>query len=475
MRLQSPQVQLGVLFAYGLLVVAVVEFLTPCVMTLLDERKTHVYVDTWREQVVICVAGVLGILATNLLGPRILLLLGTTTGTLLSAAMAAAAHGVRGGHAVFLAAKVADDVGHTMTRVCLVTMALTYPCERKKARVLALFQFVLDMFVTLGEVLRQNHGAGHSGRTQALSAVWARLAFTGVSAVCALWVTPLGAVVRDSGVFVIAREAKSVRREVGKTWKLFGNKYMLLLMPYLFSFPFALGIMGMSFPDRQSVLLYNAGALLALVLAFVLDAGSEWRRRRGQLGFALVTFVTAVCLSAMTVLNTRPVDERALPALAGHPGSPVNAYRLLAYAPLFYATVFFNGMSISCVFLFSGWVIGSLTNDAEYTARFSGALLSVPALGTLAAYLSLGTDDWRPHVPANSPLFVGIALLAFSSLAMYYVVHSISDTNNWSLMRMKNAPRSAPCSEANAGRSCVVRFADDSSVESSSIAKHPMR
>ncbi|KAJ2497558.1 hypothetical protein GGH96_005015 [Coemansia sp. RSA 1972] len=442
-------------------------------MTLLDAQKIRMYVGTWREQLVISVSGVLGILATNLLGPRAMMLLGTCTGTLLSAAMAVAAHDVRGGYPFFIVAKILDDVGHTMTRVCLVTMALTYPCERKKARVLALFQFILDMFMTLGEVLKQNHGIRH-GRSQAMSTIWARLAFTCVSALCAIGVTPIGTVVRDSGVFVLAREIKSVSREVCKTAKLFGNKYMLLLMPYMFAYPFALGIMGLTFPNRQTVLLYNSGALLALVLAFVLDAGSEWRRRRGQLGFAFATVVTIACLCTMTVLDTRYVDETRLSEFVSRPGSPVNAYRLEHYRALFYATVFFNGMSISCVFLFSGWVIGSLTNDVEYTARFSGALLSIPALGTMSAFLCLESDDNRPRVPANSPLYVGIALLAISSCAMYYVVHCISDTNNWSLMRMKNAPQSNP-HDTSVGRSCLVRFADSSStVDCSSIAKRPL-
>ncbi|KAJ2841752.1 hypothetical protein IWW36_006151, partial [Coemansia brasiliensis] len=333
---------------------------------------------TWREQVVVCISGVLGILATNLLGPRIMMLLGTFTSTLLSSSIAVAAHNVAGGYELFLAAKIIDDFGLTMTRVCLVTMALTYPCERKKARVLALFQFVLDMFVTFGEILKQNRNFQGDGREQAMRAIWARLVFSIVSAVCALGVTPIGNVVRDSGVFVLAREIKSLSREVSKTAKLFCNKYMLLLMPCMFSYPFMLGTMSIRLPNRQSVLLYNIGSLLALVLAFVLDIGSEWRKRRGQYGFAIAVFVTIVCLCTMTVLNTQPVDiNEPLPRIHGFsPPSYISLYWLVHYEALFYTTVFFNGMSVSCVFLFSGWVIGSLTNDVEYTARFSGALLS---------------------------------------------------------------------------------------------------
>ncbi|KAJ2452894.1 hypothetical protein EV183_002631 [Coemansia sp. RSA 2336] len=437
-------------------------------MTLLDTSRIYTYIGTWREQLVISISGILGVLATNLLGPRVMLLIGTFTSTLLSSSIAVAAHGVAGGYELFLAAKIIDDFGLTMTRVCLVTMALTYPCERKKARVLALFQFVLDMFVTFGEILKQNRA--RDGEEQAMRAVWARLVFSAVSAICALGVTPIGNVVRDSGVFVLAREIKSLSREVSKTAKLFGNTYMLLLMPCMFSYPFMLGTMSIRLPDRQSVLFFNIGSLLALVLAFVLDIGSEWRRRRGQYGFAIAVFVTIVCLCTMTVLNTQPVDS------AAYSSPSISLYRLVHYRALFYATVFFNGMSVSCVFLFSGWVIGSLTNDVEYTARFSGALLSIPALGTLTAYLCVDAEASK-SVPSNIPLYVGIAMLALSSCAMYYVVHSISDTNDWSLMRMNNAPRSAsPSSEGSLSQNCcLVRFVDDSSsVERSSIIKRPL-
>ncbi|KAJ1752525.1 hypothetical protein LPJ79_001158 [Coemansia sp. RSA 1821] len=409
-------------------------------MTLLDTNRIYTYIGTWREQLVICISGILGILATNLLGPRVMLLIGTFTSTLLSSSIAVAAHGVAGGYELFLAAKIIDDFGLTMTRVCLVTMALTYPCERKKARVLALFQFVLDMFVTFGEILKLNRSSNE--KEQAMRAIWARLVFSIVSAICALGVTPIGNVVRDSGVFVLAREIKSLSREVSKTTKLVCNKYMLLLMPCMFSYPFMLGTMNIQLPDQQSVLLFNIGSLLALVLAFVLDIGSEWRKRRGQYGFAIAVFVTIVCLCTTTVLNTQPVDPAYLSA-------SISLYRLVHYRALLYTTVFFNGMSVSCVFLFSGWVIGSLTNDVEYTARFSGALLSIPALGTLTAYLCVGSEAGKP-VPSNVPLYVGIVVLALSSCAMYYVVHSISDTNDWSLMRMKNSPRSAsPSSEGS--------------------------
>ncbi|PIA14844.1 hypothetical protein COEREDRAFT_98592 [Coemansia reversa NRRL 1564] len=443
-------------------------------MTLLDRPRVNLYANTWREQLVICVSGFLGILATNLLGPRISLLFGSATGTLHSLAILVAAYQLQGWFPLFVVARVLDDIGKTVTRVCLVTLTLAYPREQKKARVLALFQFVVDMFLTLGQVLKQNHGA-QKGRDKegAMGVAWARLLFTLLSSLCIFGVAPIGSVIRDSGVYVLARQTNSLRREFAKLTKVFRNKYMLLLMPYMFSYPFALGVLGISFPNRQSVLFYNIGSLLAVAVAFVLDIGLKERRRRGQLGFAIITFVTLVCMISVTVLNTRYVDPNQLQIFENMRGAPVNVYRLVHYRQLFYATVFLNGMSISSVFLFSGWVIGSLTNDAEYSARFTGALLSVPALGTLTALLCLGADETIPNVPANSPLYVGIALLTLSFVAMYYVVHSISDTNNWSLSSIRNSTRGISNTVA-VEHCCVVDYSDRFSISQSSIAKLPL-
>ncbi|KAJ2715821.1 hypothetical protein H4R19_000991 [Coemansia spiralis] len=475
MRWQSPQAQLGVLFAYSVLLIAVPGFLAPCAMTLLHETRTRPYEETWHEQLVLGVLGLAAILATNLLGPRILLLAGSLTGTLLSVATVVGAYKLPGWHSFFVAAKGIDDCGRTMARVCMGTMMLTYPREQRKARVLAMFQLVVDVFLTVGQVLEHSSGA-HSGRGRgaAMGAAWSRLAFTCLSAVCVLAIVPVTQVVRDSGLFVLARPTTSLREELRRTARIFGNRYMLLLMPYMYSLAFTLGIMGISLPNYQSVLLYNIGSLLALVLAAALDVGSRLRKRRAQLGFAVASFVTAVCVTSMAVLNTRPVDVAQLPGLAALPGAAVNAYRMEHYSALYYATVLFNGMSISCVFLFSAWIIGSLTNDVEYTARFTGTLLSVPALGNLTALLCLGPDDARLNVPSNVPLYVGAGLLALSSAAMYYVVHHITDTNDWSLVCMGNTCHHTP-SAAPLMQSCVVSMSEDiDGLGRSSIAKRPL-
>ncbi|KAJ2778842.1 hypothetical protein H4R18_004364 [Coemansia javaensis] len=471
-RLQSPQAQLGVLFAYSVVLIAVPSLLTPSALAAARPGRARVYEDTWREQVVLAGSGLAGILATNLLGAQALVVAGSLTGAVFSAAIVAGVHGARGWYPFFVAAKVVDDCVRTMTRVCLVTMTMTYPREQRKARVMAMFQLMLDVFLTMGQGLRRH-------RVSAVAAAWARLAFVCASAACVAWVVPTDAVVRDSGVFVLARPTRSLRTELRRTARIFGNRYMLLLVPYMFSYPFALGVLGVELPDRQSVLLYNIGSLSALALAAVLDAGSRHRRRRAQLGFAATSVVTLAAVSSMAVLTTLPVDMAQLPALVSLPGSPANAFRLLHHRALFYATVFLNGMSISCVFLFSAWIIGSLTNDVEYTARFSGTLLSVPALGTMVALLCIGPEDTHVGVPPNAPLYVGIALLAASSCAMYCVVRRITDTNDWSLMYIRSAPRPAAPLAAPLVESCMVAARGGSSgtvasTDHGSIIKRPL-
>ncbi|KAJ2803227.1 hypothetical protein H4R21_002116 [Coemansia helicoidea] len=474
MRWQSPQAQLGILFAHWVLLIAVPGFLTPCAMSVIRETRTHVFGQTWHEQLLLGVLGLVAIPATTLLGPRVVLLFGSLTGTLLSVAAVVGTYGLPGWYSLLVAAKAIDNCGRTMARVCTGTVVLTYPREQRKARVLALFQLVVDVFLTMGHVLEYRSRARLGrGRTAAEATAWSRLAFTCVSAVCVLGIVPVTKVVRDSGVFVLARPTPSLKEELRRLARVFGNRYMLLLVPHMFSQAFTVGILGASLPNFHSVLLYNVGSLSALGLAAVLDVGSQLRKRRAQLGFAAASFVTAVCVVLMAVLNTRSVDVSQLPSLAALPGAPVNAYRLLHYRPLFYAAAFFTGMAVSCAYLFSGWVIGSLTNDVEYTARFSGTLLSVPALGTLTALLCLGSDSTSVAVPSNVPLYVGAGLLVLSSCAMYYVVHHITDTNDWSLICMAGTGHHTP-STAPLMQNCVVSASDDASFGRSSIAKRPL-
>ncbi|KAJ2259176.1 hypothetical protein GGI13_000132 [Coemansia sp. RSA 455] len=399
MRYRSPQAQLAIVMAYVLVLLGVSNVVSPSAFTLLEEKQQAVslYRTSWPCQLVISVSGVLGVVTTNVAGPRCVLLFGSLTGIIYSIGLVVSQY--NGGGRWYVALLVIEDIGHTILTVCLVTIMLTYPRERRKARVLAMFQFLVNLSLTLGQVLLRNPRAGKE-------AAWTRLAACSVALGIAPWVAPVGGVVRDSGVYVVAQGRVDFGGEIRGLGYCLWTRSMALVVPYMFCNPFLLGTLGITFPDYLSVLLYNGGSLCGvLVLGFLLDIGSSCRRTRGLYGFFVTSIMLAICVVAMAVLN----NEKELKAL-------------------FYSAVVVNGMAVSCVFLFSGWVIGSLSNDVEVTARFVGVnMLVVPGLGSLAASACHG--HW--------PMYLGAGLATLGSLGMFVVVRRISDTNTWELARVR--------------------------------------
>ncbi|KAJ2830907.1 hypothetical protein GGI24_001782 [Coemansia furcata] len=390
--------------AYVLVLLGVSNVVSPSAFALLEQKQAAIslYRTSWPSQVVVGVSGVLGIVATNVAGPRSVLLFGSLTGIIYSTGLVVRQY--RDGGAWHVAFLVIEDIGHSMLTVCLVTVMLTYPRERRKARVLAMFQFLVNLSLTLGQVLLRDPKAGRE-------AAWTRLAACCVALGVAPWVAPVGGVVRDSGVYVVAQGHASLVLEMQGLGSCLWSRSMGLVATYVFCGPFLLGTLGIAFPNYLSVLLYNGGSLCGLlVLGFLLDVGSSCRRTRGLWGFAVTSFMLTLCVVAMAVLDSEERKSRAL----------------------FYLAVVVNGMAVSCLFLFSGWVIGSLSNDVEVTARFVGInMLVVPGLGSLAASACESGAHW--------PSYVGAGLAALGSLGMFMVVRGISDTNTWELARVRPA------------------------------------
>ncbi|KAJ2690231.1 hypothetical protein IWW39_000912 [Coemansia spiralis] len=404
MRYRSPQAQLSIILAYVLVLLGVSNVVSPSAFKLLEQNQPAIslYRTSWPGQLVVSVSGILGIIATNVAGPRCVLLFGSLAGIAYSTGLVVSQYKIDGKW--YVALLVVEDIGHTILTVCLVTIMLTYPRERRKARVLAMFQFLVNLSLTLGQVLLRDPEAGKE-------AAWTRLAACCVALGIAPWVAPVSGVVRDSGVYVVAQGQEGLLQEIRGLGYCLWTRSMALVVPFMFCCPFLLGTLGITFPDYLSVLLYNGGSLCGvLVLGFLLDIGSSCRRTRGLYGFTVTSFMLVVCVVAMAVLNTEDKELRGL----------------------FYSAVVVNGMAVSCVFLFSGWVIGSLSNDVEVTARFVGVnMLVVPGLGSLAASACKAGAHW--------PLYVGAGLAALGSLGMLVVVWRISDTNTWELARVRPA------------------------------------
>ncbi|KAJ1963359.1 hypothetical protein GGI12_002101 [Dipsacomyces acuminosporus] len=367
-----------------------------------------------------------------------------------------------------LAGQIISDVGRTGAVVCVLTMMLTYPREQRKARVLSLFLFLTDTAMALGEVIRLGTSAPSSYKSHLTA--WLMLGSLCTAVLLIPTIAPIGSVVRDDGVYLLARQT-SVKYEIKHTVAMFRNKCALLLLPYMFSYPFTFDTLESLFPNKLSVILFNIGSIPILGMAFVLDIGSLTRRRRGQFGFAITVAVTAASLALLVVLKTQLVDSDELPKFDPHLGSPVNAYYFVHYKALFYATCLLVGTALSCVSLFTGWIIGSLSNDIGATARFAGAFFCAQTLGKIARIQWTKQAVSQPE--PNMPLYVGIGILAVSLVCLYYVVCQITDTNNWTLAHIGKDTSAVDYAEElhvpvrninNNNNSYIVGHADRSSI-----------
>ncbi|KAJ1670722.1 hypothetical protein GGF38_001321, partial [Coemansia sp. RSA 25] len=416
MRYRSPQAQLVVVMAFVVVLLCVPNVATPSAVARLVATQAAVreYRASWRSQLVTGVSGLLGIAAINAGGPRLVMLLGSACGTAYSASIIASHYHRAGGGGAgwYVASAVVEDFGHTVLTVGLVTVLLTYPREQRKARTLALFQFLVNLSLTLGEAVPWPSGK---------AAAWTRMAACVAALGVAPWMTPVARVIRDSGVYVVAEgHAPPLSGELHGLARCLWSWDMALVVPYMFANPFALGTLGISFPDRSAVLLYNGGSLAGVVaLGILLDIGSACRRRRGVYGFAVTCMLMIACTVSMAMFHTPRGGEGQTRWYGG---------------TLFYFSVAVSGMAVSCVFLFSGWVIGSLTNDAWVTARLVGVnMLVVPGMGSLAADAACRAS----RMSSLLPLCVGAGVAALASAAMFVVVRRISDTNTWELASVR--------------------------------------
>ncbi|KAJ2486599.1 hypothetical protein EV174_001023 [Coemansia sp. RSA 2320] len=429
--------------AYVMVLAGVAGVTTPCVLAATGHAAAvAAYAGSWR-QAITAAAGIVGAVAANVAGVRRVLWVGSAAGVACSAVLLAGAYG-RAGASGVIAVLAVENAGRTIATVGAVAVLLTYPREQRKARALAAFQFAVNLSLTLGQVTVL------AKRVDAHAAAWARVVCSVAAAGVATFVVPASAVVRDSGVYVDVARARGVWSEARLL--AVGGWRVGLAATYVFAAPFALGTLGIALPDGASVALYNAGALGVVALGAALDVGAARRRVRGLVGLAISSAVVAACVIAMAVLRS-----------VGRTQEPGNQ------APLFYASVVLNGLAVSCVFLFSGWIIGSLTNDVAHTARLVGTHLhTMPALGSLAAaaalYHARGMDG-KP--PLAYPMYIGAALLAAASAGMVFVVNQITDTNNWSLPRVggDEADVSTDLAELSAGSEHTTTvFADHSSI-----------
>ncbi|KAJ2745850.1 hypothetical protein GGI20_001851 [Coemansia sp. BCRC 34301] len=434
LRYNGPAVQLSLLALTLLLTTAVRRLLNSFLMHETPNNINLTYDSYLPTSVISCVAGFAAIFLVNLAGIRNILLFYSFTSIIYASSIVVA---YQYGNTTFnTVAKIINTAGYDIGRVATLVVVLAYPSEKWKARALAIFLILEYFAMTMGNIIAiTDHSSEQSRRRSAIAA----LCLACLSPFVAAAIAPTHDVVRDNGVYLIARKT-TLRDEVRETIRLFKNKSMLLLLPYMFSYPFLFGVAYIPFPNIEAIVLYDVGRLIVVFNGQMLDVQWASRRVRGLMAL-LVTTVFSVVSSLLTIVIRRaPMDlSGAQPTWSEQAILDyVMKQALVQYSALMYATYFFAGVASSSVELYGFWVMGTLTNDLKASARFVGTFHSVMSIGGLVG-IELVKEIPHLYKTSNILTYVGFGTTMVSYMVLFLVVRMITETNDWSLGRMLNS------------------------------------
>ncbi|KAJ2003496.1 hypothetical protein GGI04_002403 [Coemansia thaxteri] len=304
---------------------------------------------------------------------------------------------------------------------------VSYPSDREKGRFISIFWVIFNLGGLIGGVLPFAINYYQSGSlTSSVYVLFVILECTG--AVTALFLVPPVCVVRDDGSHAtIVQSPRSARREALEVLRLFGNRWMLLLLPmsftsnFFYSYQFS-AYNGAIFTLRTrgfNNLLYWASQILgSYVLSLLLDFARWSRRRRGICALVIVAVsfnAVWACTLVVQLRYTRGTEA------TDYPGGLIDFLESSrATGPIL--LYFFMGLVDSWYQNIAYWIIGTLTNDAHVTARYVGFYKGVQSLGASASW-QIGARE----APYINQLAGNWALLALSLPTMAYTVMQVKD------------------------------------------------
>ncbi|KAJ1896713.1 hypothetical protein LPJ81_004682 [Coemansia sp. IMI 209127] len=386
----------------------------------------------WPTTLIACISGFVSIFVVNILGFRAIFLSHSFSSILYASSIVV---GYQYKHyTLHTAAFIILNCTYNVSRVATIIAVLTYSSERWKARALGTYLFTEYLSVTMGNLIAIRHP--HDSDSLRLHVAIAVVSLTCLAPFSAAAIAPANKIVRSNGVYLIARES-SLSREIKETIGIFRNKYMLLLLPYMFSYSFLYSVCNVPLHNTLAIILYDMGKLFILAMGQMLDVPWSTRRTRGFVGFGtLLLFFT---LSSIFTVTARMFDngwDLIDPAWNHNQiTSFLTENSIKIHRVVVLTSYFFSGVASSMIELFGFWVIGTLTNDIRACGRFVGTFHSVMSIGGMVGVQIILNVPFN-YVSLNIPMFVGLAVAVASFVFLYFVLRRITDTNDWTLGRI---------------------------------------
>ncbi|KAJ2402365.1 hypothetical protein GGI23_000767 [Coemansia sp. RSA 2559] len=433
MRYHSPYTQIGLISLTLFMTHAIALLLQYYLLKAVPHNDNPTYDTYWPTSAVACVSGFVAIFLINLVGLRIIFVIHSVISVIYVGSIV---YGYKSmDYSFHKVMYVINSGSYDVSRVAVVVVMLTYASERWKARALGVFLFIEYFSLTMGDVIAIAHQKDDWTHRYHVSI--ALLVLTCIAPFIAAAIAPAETVVRNNGVYVVARKTNLVT-ELVETAKIFKSKYMLLLLPYMFSYPFAYSTCAVLLNDVVTIILYDLGKIFVIALGLMLDIPWSTRRMRGFVGFAnLWLFFTLSIIFTMLTRMYHDSWKLANPKTSEQQLSTIFTVKSVE-RNLAYTALFFTGIASSMIELFGLWVIGTLTNDMRACCRFVGTFHSVMFIGGM---LGIQIAHHMPFtfIGANLPMIIGNALVYVSLTCMYFVIRRITDTNDWSLGRISSA------------------------------------
>ncbi|KAJ2559340.1 hypothetical protein EV175_000394 [Coemansia sp. RSA 1933] len=440
-RYYSPTTQL-LLIALALIFTHIIHRLVENYLLLATPLNDNPLYDTyWPTTFIACISEFTSIFVVNLFGFRAIFVIYSLANIVYASSTVI---GYRYNHYLFhAAAYIILNCAYNVARIATIIAALTYSSERWKSRALGTYLFAEYLSVTMGNLVAIRHP--HDG-----DALRLRVSIVVVSLSClapffAAAIAPANKIVRSNGVYLISRES-NLKTEVRETIGIFKNKYMLLFLPYMFSYPFLYSACNVPLHNTIAIILYDLGKLFILAMGQMLDVPWSTRCTRGYVGFSmLLVFFT---LSTIFTVTSRMYDNGWGLINLSWSHNQITGFltenSIKIHRAVVLTSYFFSGVASSMIELFGFWVIGTLTNDIRACGRFVRTFHSVMSIGGMVGVQIILNVPFN-YISLNIPMFVGLAMSVASFVLLYFILCHITDTNDWTLGSISNTSGDSRC------------------------------
>ncbi|KAJ1802958.1 hypothetical protein LPJ75_006018, partial [Coemansia sp. RSA 2598] len=429
MRYNSPATQLAIVATTVILATGTRRLLENYLMQWAPQNENLGFNRYLPAGITACFSGFIGIFLVNLIGFRYIFIFYTITNIIYASSIYVIYQ--YGSTSFHSGAMILAIIGYYPSRVATLVIVLAYPAEKWKSRALAAFLIIEYLAGTLGDIITVG-SLGHSSASQRYGYAVAYLCVSCFVPFVALGIAPSYQIVRNNGVYLLSPET-NFKTEIRETAKLFKTRHLLLLLPYMYSYPMLFALANMELPDSALILMFDGGKILILFMGLFLDVRWASRRTRGLVTFALLLILFAISLGTTTAVRVYKYDLTGIDL--NWPQDKIKSFVVDAVTtqqrPLLKAVLFFAGIVTGMIEMFGYWVMGTLTNDLKSSARFVGIYHSAMAIGGLVGF-QVGKNVGVFH-PATVGYYTATALTVLSFILLFFVIRRIPETNNWSL------------------------------------------